>query len=194
MCLSLFLCLTLMAASGQAAAESGHRSPYAGQEARAIKSLSARDIDDLRNGRGWGLAKAAELNGMPGPAHLLELRKEIGLTPRQTEQVEALYRAMKAKATALGIRLIELERGLNESFAKRKVTQASLESQLAAIADVQRALRLTHLETHLRTPTLLTAGQIAAYNRLRGYGTGDPCGVGPGGHGANAERHGGHGC
>lgn len=192
--LSLFLVLTLMLLSGQTIAESGHRSPYAGQETRAIKSLSAQDIDDLRNGRGWGLAKAAELNGVPGPAHLLELRKEIGLTPRQVAQVEALYRAMKAKATGLGVRLIELERGLNESFANRTVTQASLESQLTAIADVQKALRLTHLETHLRTPAILTGRQITAYNRLRGYGDHNPCGDGHGGHGAGGKPHGAKDC
>lgn len=192
--LSLFLVLTLMLSSGQTIAESGHRSPYAGQETRAIKSLSAQDIDDLQNGRGWGLAKAAELNGAPGPAHLLELRKEIGLTPRQVAQVEALYRAMKAKATALGVRLIELERGLNESFANRTVTQASLESQLTAIADVQKALRLTHLETHLRTPAILTGRQIAAYNRLRGYGDHNPCADGHRGHGEGGKAHGAKDC
>ncbi|MBT3972460.1 MAG: hypothetical protein HOE99_01485, partial [Acidiferrobacteraceae bacterium] len=50
-------------------------SPYVGQETRVIKSLSAEDIDDLINGRGWGLAKPAELNGVPGPAHLLEMQQ-----------------------------------------------------------------------------------------------------------------------
>lgn len=171
------------------AAESARRSPYAGQQAREIKSLSPEDIDELRNGRGWGLAKAAELNGMPGPAHLLELREAIALTPSQVEKIETLYRAMKAKATELGVRLVALERGLNDSFARRTVTQASLERQLGEIADVRKALRLTHLETHLRTPELLTRHQIATYNRLRGYTAGVPCGDGRGGHGA----HGAHG-
>src|SRR6266540_3233648 len=41
-------------------------SPYAGQQTREIKSLSAQDIDDLLNARGMALAKAAELNGYPG--------------------------------------------------------------------------------------------------------------------------------
>ena len=35
-------------------------SPYAKQETRPIKTLSTKDIDDLQNRRGWGLAKAAE--------------------------------------------------------------------------------------------------------------------------------------
>jgi hypothetical protein len=182
--MALVLSIVLAALTGPAAAaEPAHRSLYAGQEARDIKSLSPEDIDELRNGRGWGLAKAAELNGMPGPAHLLELRKEIALTSRQVERIEALYRAMKSEAMELGIRLIELERGLNDSFAKRTVTQASLDAHLGEIAGVRKALRLTHLETHLRTPGLLTKHQIATYNRLRGYTAGSPHGAGHGGHG-----------
>jgi len=43
--------------------------PYAGQEKRQISSLSQQDVDDLLGGKGWGLAKPAELNGYPGPAH-----------------------------------------------------------------------------------------------------------------------------
>jgi hypothetical protein len=55
-------------------AQPGPAMPYAGQDARDIKSLSAEDIAELRRGGGWGFAKSAELNGMPGPAHLLELK------------------------------------------------------------------------------------------------------------------------
>jgi pyruvoyl-dependent arginine decarboxylase (PvlArgDC) len=36
----------------------GYRSEYAGEEKRAIKSLSAEDIKELTEGSGWGLAKA----------------------------------------------------------------------------------------------------------------------------------------
>ena len=41
-------------------------SPYAGEQGREIKALSTKDIDDLTQGRGMGLAKAAELNRYPG--------------------------------------------------------------------------------------------------------------------------------
>ena len=44
---------------------------YAGQEAREIKALSAEELGDLLAGK--GLAKAAELDGYAGPAHVLEL-------------------------------------------------------------------------------------------------------------------------
>ena len=39
---------------------------------------------DLRAGRGMGLALAAELNGYPGPAHVLELADKLDLA-RSTE-------------------------------------------------------------------------------------------------------------
>ena len=48
-------------------------SPYAGQQNRPVKALSPEDIAALRNGEGMGMAKAAELNGYPGPAHVLAL-------------------------------------------------------------------------------------------------------------------------
>lgn len=43
------------------------QSPYVGQEYREIKALSTQEISDYMSGRGMGLAKAAELNGYPGP-------------------------------------------------------------------------------------------------------------------------------
>ena len=150
------------------------RSAYAGQEKRAIKSLSEADLEALRNGKGWGLAKAAELNGVPGPTHLLEMRREIGLSADQVARIQALFAAMKQEATRLGLRLIERERELNEAFASAGENGAPdetrLKSMLQAIAAVRMELRFTHLKTHLRTPPVLTPHQITLYNRLRGYG------------------------
>ncbi len=77
-------------------------SKYAGEESRKIKSLSDSDIDDLLNGRGWGLAKAAELNGVPGPKHLLEMSSEIDLSPEQISAINAVWADMNTKAKALG--------------------------------------------------------------------------------------------
>ena len=75
-----------------------YHSNYAGQEKRTIKSLSADDIAQLQQGRGWGLAKAAELNGMPGPVHVLQMKKHIALTAAQEAKVTALFKSMQAKA------------------------------------------------------------------------------------------------
>src|SRR5262245_44967497 len=120
----VLLPLLAMASAAALAQHDGHRplSPYAGQEARDIKSLSAEDVAELRRGGGWGLAKAAELNGMPGPAHLLELRDQIGLTPNQVSAIQAIFDKMRADAVREGERLIALERALEEQFRNRTVT------------------------------------------------------------------------
>lgn len=149
-----------------------HLSPYAGQENRTIKTFSAEDIDDLENGRGWGLAKAAELNGIPGPAHLLEMKEEIGLTPAQSAHIRRAYDDMRDRAVPLGKRLIALERELNVAFARRDVDAERLRALLDEIGRVRSDLRYVHLAAHLGTPDILTAPQMAVYNRLRGYDTG----------------------
>src|SRR5918999_2138142 len=86
---------------------------YAGLETRAIKALSEQQIGDLRAGRGMGLALAAELNGYPGPLHLLELADRIGLSGEQRDRVQGLFDAMKAETIPLGTRLIDEEKVLD---------------------------------------------------------------------------------
>ena len=87
-------------------------SKYASEQKRDIKSLSRDDIAELRRGGGWGLAKAAELNGVPGPAHLLELKDEIPLTKVQVVSITALFRKMKTHAVEHSNNLIALEKKL----------------------------------------------------------------------------------
>ncbi len=169
------------AAAVPAAAETGH-SKYAGQQTRAIKSLSAADIAELRRGGGWGLARAAELNGVPGPAHLLELKDRIPLSPDQVARIEALRADMTSKAIVHGERLIALETLLEKHFSERSVTDTILRDLLSRISETRRDLRYAHLATHLKTPEILTHAQIARYNALRGYG-GPAHGGGHDGHG-----------
>lgn len=178
----LSLLFSLPPLSMGAADPTEHHSKYAGQEQRAIKSLSADDIRQLRQGEGWGLAKAAELNGMPGPAHLLQMKDKIDLTETQEAAIRRLFEDMRQKAIPLGHRLIEQERALNQGFATRTITAQTLERQLQAIADTRRALRQVHLAAHLATPNILTAQQIHRYNALRGYTDTDPCTHVPEGH------------
>jgi hypothetical protein len=157
-------------------------SPYAGQEARVIKSLSAEDIDDLINGRGWGLAKPAELNGVPGPAHLLELQQEIALTPEQVSTIEALWTRMNQKARELGKRYVALEKELNRRFVSGHISAEMLKALLLEIGAVRAELRFAHLSAHLEARPILKSDQVALYNRLRGYSSDDPCENIPKGH------------
>lgn len=161
-----------------------YKSKYIGQEGRLIKSLSADAIQQLKTGKGWGLAKAAELNGMPGPSHVLQMKNEILLNKDQVARVKNLFENMKLKAIPLGNKLIELEKKLNESFANRTITKETLKKQLHAISKVRMKLRYVHLETHLLTPNILSKEQVDKYNRLRGYNSGEPCKNIPKGHDA----------
>ena len=158
-----------LAATYSAEAAEDTKSPYAGQQKRVIKSLSAQDVDDLLNGRGWGLAKAAELNGVPGPSHLLELKDKIGLTDKQVAQIGSLFVTMKDRASGQGRKLVDLEAALNKAFAEGNVEAGWLATMLDKISRVRRDLRYTHLSTHLETPAILTPKQITHYNKLRGY-------------------------
>lgn len=155
--------------SSVAVADQQYLSKYSGQQQRQIKSLSADDIKQLEQGKGWGLAKAAELNGVPGPIHILQMKEKISLSDEQEVKIKALYADMKSRAIPLGNQLIQLERLLNDSFANKTVNPESLMQQLAAIAEVSKKLRYVHLATHLETPKILSAHQIFQYNQLRGY-------------------------
>jgi hypothetical protein len=159
----------------------GH-SPYAGMERREIKSLSDADIADLRRGAGWGLALSAELNGMPGPAHVLELKDRLGLSPAQIASIEAIFLAMQTEARAAGESFIAAEAAIEGAFRQGNLTEDRLRSLVAAAAEARANLRFIHLSRHLQTPALLTADQIARYNELRGYTASDPCKNIPQGH------------
>ncbi len=178
----LLLILMLIPMSIFSAADHSHQSKYAGEEKREIKSLSATDIEELKTGKGWGLAKAAELNGVPGPVHLLEMKEEIDLSANQIRAIEDIYKKMKQEAISLGLELIELERELSNHFANRTITDELLRQILQGIAQVHRQLRYVHLSAHLNTPDILKSEQITLYNKLRGYSSGDPCENVPKGH------------
>jgi hypothetical protein len=143
--------------------------PYAGMQSRPVKALSDQQMADLKAGRGMGLALAAELNGYPGPVHVLELSKELALTAEQRGHVEKLFAEMKAESIPLGERLISLETELDRQFATQTITAASLKTSIDEIGAVQGNLRAAHLKYHLLTLSEMTQEQAGRYSQLRGY-------------------------
>jgi Spy/CpxP family protein refolding chaperone len=144
--------------------------PYAGMEQRTVKALSEQQIADLKAGRGMGLALPAELNGYPGPMHVLEHADALGLTPDQRSRTGALFNAMKAEAVPVGERLIEQETKLDRLFATREINSESLNATTEEIAITQARLRQAHLKYHLAMMDVLSPSQVARYRVLRGYG------------------------
>jgi hypothetical protein len=156
--------------------------PYAGFDARPLKALSDEQVADLRAGRGMGLALAAELNGYPGPAHVLELAESLGLSEVQRAKMQELFAAMKAETVPLGEKLIAQEAELDRQFAGKTITEASLTAAMQAIGASQATLRAAHLKYHLATAELLAPMQIQRYAELRGYSSGQQIKHQPGGH------------
>ena len=152
-----------------AAAVQAADAPYAGQQTRAIKALGADETKALLAGAGQGYARAAELNHHPGPMHTLELAVQLDLTPAQHETLAQLMARHKAEARALGAEVVRLEAELDALFAGGKPVREAVEAKAAEIGAAQARYRASHLVTHIETARIMTAGQIAHYDRLRGY-------------------------
>lgn len=144
--------------------------PYAGHRHRSIKALSDEQIADLRAGRGAGFALAAELNGYPGPLHVLELAADLELTPEQMAATTALLAPMRSRAAAAGEKLIEAERALDALFANRSATPDTVRRGVDEVARWQAEVRSAHLLTHLEQVRILSDEQIRRYAQRRGYG------------------------
>ncbi|MDB5761007.1 MAG: hypothetical protein JWQ21_2 [Herminiimonas sp.] len=155
-------------ASADSQAKQGH-SAYAGIQSRAVKALSEQQTADLRAGKGMSLALPAELNGYPGPSHVLELADSLGLSAEQKLQTQKLFEQMQVEARALGEQVISSEYELDRLFKDNKASAASIGETTAKAAQMQGQLRASHLRYHLSMMDVLTPAQVAKYNKLRGY-------------------------
>ncbi|MEM9356710.1 MAG: hypothetical protein AAGB04_10890 [Pseudomonadota bacterium] len=160
---------SLLLLSSPVLAESKLNQPYTGQEKRSVSSLSAADLHALRNGQGWGLAKPAELNGYPGPIHVLELADRLKLSKVQVSRLREIYREMNDSARRIGMAFVQSEVELDALFKTRAVTPDALKRALAKTSQLRANLRAAHLNAHIKTVPLLTVHQRHLYMRLRGY-------------------------
>jgi hypothetical protein len=176
------IALVALAIASPAVAQPDPVSPYRHDRAEGARGLSTPEIDDLRAGRGMGLARAAELNGYPGPRHVLDAAAagQLSVTAQQVAEVRRVFEAMERNAQRLGARVIAEEQALEAAFRGGAITEADLAERVRSLAVVQGELRQVHLRAHLATRALLTETQVARYNELRGYA--------PAGSGAGHER------
>ena len=165
------LLLATLASAGTMTSPAITPSPYAGEQHSDIKALSATELAALRDGQGLGFAKAAELNGYPGPKHVLELSEKLALSKTQREATQALFARMREAAQACGAELIEAERVLDAMYTSRVATSERVDAQLSRIESLRTRLRGIHLNAHLEQAALMSRHQIAQYARLRGYDT-----------------------
>jgi len=134
---------------------------------QAAEACSAEFDKVVGEGRGFGLAFAADQNGYPGPLHVLELKDRLKLTADQEAKAQALLHAMFVESKPKSARLLEAEAKLRRLFADRAADDAAVR---AAVAEVERArseVRLVHLLTHLKTRELLSEDQRRIYHEAR---------------------------
>ncbi len=155
--------------AGPSTAQVTQDSPYRNLTDRRIKALSADEATAYRRGDGMRLALAAELNGYPGPRHVLDYADTLGLHPDQRASVRRVFDRMRTRAVRLGTDIVAREGTLDSLFAHGSITPEMLREQVHAIGQLQAELRVVHLAAHLATTDLLSAEQIALYQRVRGY-------------------------
>ena len=188
----LILFFILLTTNSFAGENKNHTSHYVGEQKREIKSLSTNDIAELKRGGGWGFAKPAELNGVPGPAHLLEMKGKISLSDSQIASIEEIHKKMLSEAIPLGKKYIIAERVLDQIFVSKSYNKENLLSLIKKTEQIRARLRFVHLSKHLETVNILSDSQISLYNKLRGYSETNVCDNIPEGHDAEMfKKHNG---
>lgn len=160
----------LLISNGQARGQdhAGH-SPYAEMTGRSIKALAPEEVEALLAGEGMGFALSAELNGVPGPKHALEMADGLGLSAEQAAALEDIRARMTERARRLGAEIVEAETHLDLQFANGHATPEGVLAATVEIGRLRGELRAAHLNAHLETVKLLTEAQVREYARMRGY-------------------------
>jgi len=174
---SVTLALALLGVSpvlASAQSHRGHESPYQELVGRTVKALSDEETAALLAGEGMGFALAAELNGVPGPKHALELQSELQLDRSQVDRIEEIRAAMSREAVRLGRDLVDAEASLDRAFAHDDAPAQHVRALIRAAGELRTRLRETHLMAHLETAAILTGEQVARYGVLRGYAHAGP--------------------
>lgn len=144
-------------------------SDYVELQFTEIRGLSQEQIEGYQTGAGLGFALPAELNGYPGPRHVLDLANELELTSVQLNDIQTLYDEMLPQAIELGEQILLLEESIELAFRQGTITNTFLEDSLIQIATFEAELRYVHLTTHVATIDILSRHQVQQYNIIRGY-------------------------
>jgi Spy/CpxP family protein refolding chaperone len=119
------------------------------------------------DGRGFGMAFAADQNGYPGPMHVLELKDHLKLSADQEAKTRALMHGMFSESRPKSARLLEAEAKVRRLFAERAADDAAVRAAVAEVERTRAEVRLVHLLAHLKTRELLTEDQRRIYHEAR---------------------------
>lgn len=121
----------------------------------------------VSDGRGFGLAFAADQHGYPGPMHVLELKDRLRLSPDQERAMQRLKDAMFGESRPAAARLLAAERRLRALFAAGAANETTVRAAVTDAEQTRAELRMIHLLAHLETRDLLSAEQRRLYHAAR---------------------------
>lgn len=138
-----------------------------GHQGNRQSGMQQHQFRALREGRGMGMARAAETNGYPGPMHVLELAEELELSDEQVARTTKIRNRVRKRAPEMGQRIIDAEQRLEAMFAEQRATPDGMKALLTKIAELRASLRGLHLNAHLEQAKVLSDEQIEQYMELR---------------------------
>lgn len=162
--------IVIVIAAAVALPAAAQPSSYASLQSREVKALSPEETADLLKGRGMGASMAAELNGYPGPLHVIELADSLQLSVPQRAAAEEMVGRMRTESQALGRDIVGREQALDRTFAAGAAEQSAIAAEAEEIGRLRGRLRAVHLRAHLDMRSILTDAQIQTYAASRGYG------------------------
>ena len=166
----VFALVTVLVAAHPALAQHRHHGHAPGGQSdghRRAQACADEFEAVVRDGRGFGMAFAADQNGYSGPLHVLELRDRLGLDAAQEARVRALLEAMFDEARPKGARLLDAETRLRRLFADGAPDASAVRTVVVEIERARTELRLVHLLAHLQTRAVLTDAQRRLYHEAR---------------------------
>jgi Spy/CpxP family protein refolding chaperone len=113
------------------------------------------------------MARYADINGYPGPRHVLDLREELELEDEQAKQMEAIYEEMAEKARMKGEAIVAAEKRLNGLFLGKTASVDSVRSLTEEIGRLRGELRAIHLLAHMQASAIMSPAQRERYSALR---------------------------
>ena len=181
----------MLVIAGSGGVDAQHHAAHAGAEAvphhALVQTYEKAFEQNIAEGRGFGMAFAADQNGYPGPLHVLELKDRLKLTSEQETKMQAMLTAMFAESRPKSARLLESEAKLRQLFAGARADEASVKAAVLEVEKARTEVRLVHLLSHLKTREVLSEDQRRLYHQARWGEHGSmpaPDGGPHGGHGS----------
>jgi Spy/CpxP family protein refolding chaperone len=164
-----------MGTTNLTASQSSHRAAVIGCAATLLVIVASvvqaqtipSDIESLENSEGAGMASYADLNGYPGPKHILDMQEKLNLSEEQLKDVQSIFEAMKENAQAKGEAIIAKEVELEQLFRLGKATESEAKTLSRTIGTLRGELRAVHLTAHVQAKQVLTKEQVTTYNSIR---------------------------